>query len=242
VHDELGPVEVTWQTRPERWAALVGVGVVTILMWTLLLALGRIHLLVYLAAVVTTKLLIAMRLLPALARRVSLHADGLLVVELGGARAVRFDALQAYYVATYPRVLPWPGESPVARILRLDPGGSMVRIEDDLDGFDLLLARIVTEVESRRSRAIRHEFANDKWVGFGPLRLHRTDGLAFADGQVRWVEAPVIRHQGDSLRIAGLGVCPLGLIPLPHLLASMLADQGAVLEGVLEALSGRRPG
>ncbi len=239
--DDLGPVEVTWQTRPERWAGLVAVGVVTVLLWTLMLALGRVHLLVYLGAVMMTKLLIGVRLIPALARRVTLHAAGLTVVELGGSRKVRFDQLQAYYLATYPRLMPWPGEPRLARILRLDPGGPMLRIEDDLDGFDLLLARVVAELERRRAGLIRSQFAAGEWVTFGPVRLHLTEGLAFAGGTVGWSAGPVIRHQGDALRLAGLGRCPLGLLPLPHLLVSLLVAQGAELDGVLEALDGRRP-
>lgn len=240
--DDLGPAEVTLQVRTEPYAVLVAVGLLTILIWTFLLVLGRVHLLVYLAAITLTKLLVALRLLPALARRVTVHAGGLSLVELGGTQTVRFEQLQVYYLATYPRLLPWPGTTRLVRILRLDAGRRMLRLEDDLDRFDLLLARVVTEVESRRAKLIQAQLDAGEWVSFGPLRLHRDEGLSFAGGTERWEGHPVVRHHGDVLRLGGLGVCPLGLLPLPHLLASMLVDHGARLEGVLEALEGRRPG
>ena len=241
MRDDLGPAEVTWQTRPERSAMLVAVGLTSILVWTLMLVLGRVHLLVYLFALLTIKALVAMRLIPALARRVTLHPDGLVLVDLGGTHVLRFADLQAYYLATYPRLLPWPGEPPLARVLRLDGGGRMLRVEDDLDGFDLLIARLVNEFERRRGEALRREFEAGETVGFGPVRLHKDDGLTFGGETIPWSEPPVLTHHGDSVMVAGRGRCSLGILANPHLMVSLLIDHGAQLNGVQEALEGRRP-
>ncbi|NUQ00145.1 MAG: hypothetical protein HUU35_09860 [Armatimonadetes bacterium] len=249
---DLGELRKTLTVPAERYTALLLLGHAAVLVWTLLLLIGRMSFPSYFISVVLIKAIIALKILPASSRKVELHERGLRVEEFGGLRTVAFEQLEAYYLAAFPRLLPLPGEGRVARHLRLDGGGVMVTIPDDLVGFDELLERVVEAVDRHVAPGIEERYEAGEVVGFGPVRVGREQGLEVPDylaqftgkrsggaqrRTLRWLEVAPAEIKAGLLRLGKTGLVPLGLVPNLHLLAALLSRQGVQISG-LEAILG----
>ena len=235
---ELGELRQTLTVQWERYAWLMVAGLVTVGLWLAALVAGRVSLGLFLMAVVMVKLMIAAQVVPALLRTVEVHEHGLRVTGWPGPRELRFDELEALYIAAFPRLLPLPGEPRTGRVLRLLGTETDVVVPDDVEGFDSLLARCANELDSRGAASALADYEAGEPLHLGLLTIDRDQGLTCGEQTLSWAEVGPVLCRGGVLRLAEQVHCPLALVPNPHWLLRLLEQRQVEVRGLREVLGG----
>ncbi|MCC7493471.1 MAG: hypothetical protein IT204_14040 [Fimbriimonadaceae bacterium] len=238
----LGEPCKTLGVRWERHTNLLLAGLLNVLLWTWLVATGRVCVAGYVVVVLLTKAMVAAVMLPAAARRVTLHEHGLVVQSWSGLHSFLFSELEAVYLALWPRPLPLPGEPPVSRVLRLQAGPRMASVLDDIEDFDGVLDVVSNAVNTNLGARVTADFDAGREVWFGPLQLHRERGVSVGERTIAWADLGAVGVDrghlvlGDGLRVR------FGVIANPQLLLRLFDQQGVNLSGLREALAGQATG
>lgn len=178
-------------------------------------------------------------LAPTLTRVVWVHQDGLRVSALQGIAQARWDELEALYLDAKVRLLPLPGEHRLYLGVVLEAGERRLRFDDELEGFEPLLQRVVAAVHHNTGEELLDRFARGQTVWFGPLEVGPM-GLACEGLEWPWSEISEADTAWGMLTLDGGSVCPLGLVANAPVLLELLRRREVRVDALEQRLRLKR--